>query len=445
MKLKIEQSTTEFYTPVAGLYFVGHAINKQTKLAKSLRKIKKRHGIANIDLIRTYSGLLAQGKSDFDAVDNYRHDDWFKRSMGIKQMPSSSRLRQRFNEDATRLIPLIEDSLTEVLLNFKAPVTPLPDTLDKLQHIPLDMDVFPMNNSKTKKEKVEWTYKKFHGYAPIAAYLGAEGWCIGCELRPGAQHSQNEFIDFLSSVLHRSRRLTQAMLLVRLDSGHDAEENRIEIARYKRVNHIIKLNPRSQYTWQGWLPRFEEEQTQWHELRPGKHYATLSIIYEKEYGNQRLVLRLIKRTTDSVGQMFLTPDYELEGWWTTLDEADYSDDQVIALYEDHGTSEQFHSEFKTDLDLERLPSGKFDTNDLIMCLGALIYNILRYMGQSCLLGSDAPIRHTAKRRRLKTVIQELIFMAARLLKKGHQYKLRFGRHCPGFKSFHQLLSNHALC
>ncbi|MBO9483442.1 MULTISPECIES: hypothetical protein [Gammaproteobacteria] len=28
--------------------------------------------------------------------------------------------------------------------------------LDKLQHIPLDMDVFPMDNSKTKKEKVEW-------------------------------------------------------------------------------------------------------------------------------------------------------------------------------------------------------------------------------------------------------------------------------------------------
>lgn len=445
MKLKIEQSTTEFYTPVAGLYFVGHAINKQTTLGKTLQKVKKRHGIANIDLIRTYSGLLAQGKSDFDAVDNYRHDDWFRRSMGIKQMPSASRLRQRFDEDATQLIPLIEDTLPEVLLNFEAPITPLPEKLDKFQHIPLDMDVFPMDNSKTKKEKVEWTYKQFHGYAPIAAYLGAEGWCMGCELRPGSQHSQNDFIGFLRSVLHRSRRLTQAPLLVRLDSGHDAEENRIEIASYKRVNHIIKLNPRTQYTWQGWLPRFEEEHTQWNELRPGKHYATLSIIHEKEYGNQRLILRLIKRTTDSVGQMFLTPDYELEGWWTTLDEADYSDDQVIALYEDHGTSEQFHSEFKTDLDLERLPSGKFDTNDLVMCLAALVYNILRYMGQSCLLGPDAPIRHSAKRRRLKTVIQELIFMAARFLKKGRQYWLRFGRHCPGFKSFHQLLSSHALC
>ncbi len=445
MKLKIEQSTTEFYTPVAGLYFVGHAINKQTTLGKNLQKVKKRHGIANIDLIRTYCGLLAQGKSDFDAVDNYRHDDWFKRSMGIKQMPSASRLRQRFDEDATQLIPHIEDSLPEVLRNFNAPVTPLPENLDKFRHIPLDMDVFPMDNSNTKKEKVEWTYKKFHGYAPIAAYLGTEGWCMGCELRPGSQHSQKDFIGFFRSTLHRSRRLTQAPILVRLDSAHDAEENRIEIARHKRVDHITKLNPRTQYTWQDWLPRFEEGLAQWHEIRPGKHCATLSIIHEKEYGNQRLILRLIKRTTDSVGQMFLTPDYELEGWWTTLAEVDYSDDQVIALYEDHGTSEQFHSEFKTDMDLERLPSGKFDTNDLVMCLGALVYNILRYMGQSCLLGPDAPIRHSAKRRRLKTVMQELIFMAARLIKKGRQYMLRFGCHCSGFKSFHQLLSSHALC
>ena len=33
----------------------------------------------------------------------------------------------------------------------------------------------------------------------------------------------------------------------------------------------------------------------------------------------------------------------------------------------HGTSEQFHSEFKTDLDIEQLPSGKFATNALAGC------------------------------------------------------------------------------
>ena len=34
-------------------------------------------------------------------------------------------------------------------------------------------------------------------------------------------------------------------------------------------------------------------------------------------------------------------------------------------------TEQFHSEFKTDLDIERLPSGKFATNDLVMAHAVL--------------------------------------------------------------------------
>ncbi len=47
----------------------------------------------------------------------------------------------------------------------------------------------------------------------------------------------------------------------------------------------------------------------------------------------------------------------------------------------------------------------------------------------------SPVRHCAKRRRLKTVIQELMYLAARLIKSGHQLKLRFSRHCAGFDAF----------
>ena len=61
----------------------------------------------------------------------------------------------------------------------------------KLRLVPLDMDVFPMDNSGTKKEGVSSTYKGFNGYAPLAAYLGQEGWCLACELRPGSPHGQN--------------------------------------------------------------------------------------------------------------------------------------------------------------------------------------------------------------------------------------------------------------
>ena len=98
----------------------------------------------------------------------------------IRQMPSSSRLRQRFDEDAAALTPLIDDSLAEIVANREASVTPLPKRLDKHRHAPLDIDVFPMDNSGTKKEGVAYTYKGYDGYAPIAAWLGQEGWSLGC-------------------------------------------------------------------------------------------------------------------------------------------------------------------------------------------------------------------------------------------------------------------------
>ena len=445
MELHFEQSDTEFYTPFAGLTFVGRALNKKTSLKKSLRKVKKRHGISNIDLVRAYVGLLALGKNSFDAIDTLRHDDWFQQCMGIKQMPSASRLRQRFDEDATQLIPLIEESLAELHIELDAPLTPLPKELDCQQHIPLDMDVTPQNNSNSKKEGVSWTYKHFFGYSPIMAYLGQEGWCMGCELRPGSQHSQNDYIPFLDTVLQRVRRITQKPILLRLDSAHDAEDTRMAVAQHANVDHIIKLNPRQHYTSKAWLPKFEAAKVEWQELRPGKYYATLTVNHKTHYGLQRLIIKMVKRTSDVVGQMFLTPDYELEGWWTTLSEEEYSNDDVILLYEDHATSEQFHSELKTDMDLERLPSGKFDTNDLVMCLGALTYNVLRYMGQSCLLGPKSPVRHQAERRRIKTVMQELIYQAARFLERGRRKILRFGRHSPALQAFMELYPEKMLC
>ena len=41
----------------------------------------------------------------------------------------------------------------------------------------------------------------------------------------------------------------------------------------------------------------------------------------------------------------------------------------------------------------------------------------------------------AKRRRIKTVMQELIYLAARLVKTGRRLKLVFSRHCPAFEAF----------
>ena len=53
--------------------------------------------------------------------------------------------------------------------------------------IPVDIDVTPMDNSKSAKEGVSRTYKGFDGYAPMMAYIGTEGYAINFELREGKQ------------------------------------------------------------------------------------------------------------------------------------------------------------------------------------------------------------------------------------------------------------------
>jgi hypothetical protein len=199
----------------------------------------------------------------------------------------------------------------------------------------------------------------------------------------------------------------------------------------------MKWNPR-QDSREQWLAHAEEH-AEWVEPRPGKRVATFAVIVNREDADYayslRRVMRVIERTIDKHGQHLLVPEIEIEGWWTSL----WSNpEDIIALYADHGTSEQFHSEFKTDLDIERLPSGKFATNAVVLACAALAYNILRWLGQNGLLGPDAPPRHRAKRRRIRTVMQELMYLAARLIHTGRRLKLAFGFACPVVPIFRRL-------
>lgn len=73
------------------------------------------------------------------------------------------------------------------------------------------------------------TYHNYDGYAPIAAYLGLEGWCLEVELRPGSQHSQKGAVEFLQRVIAQGKTLTEEKILVRADSAHDALETLIAL------------------------------------------------------------------------------------------------------------------------------------------------------------------------------------------------------------------------
>ena len=309
------------------------------------------------------------------------------------------------------------------------------------------MDVFTLDNSQTRKEGIGWTYAGYVGYAPIAAYLGREGWNIGMELREGTQHSAEETDATLDRVLPRAMALTSSPLLVRMDAGFHGKAIAQTLARHNQerqaaggapITLLIKWNRRGQHLAAKITQRLADPAAVWDCPRSGKRIPLWEEAAQLGDVAVRRILRLTERSSLANGQVLLLPETTLEGWDTTLP-AEISAKAVIALYADHATHEQFHAEIKTDLDLERLPSGKFATNDLILTLGGMAYNLLRMIGQAALLGPDAPPRHPAKRRRVKTVIQEIITQAARVVHHARQWILSFPEHgSPGFHVFQRL-------
>jgi hypothetical protein len=57
-------------------------------------------GIANSDILKSYLGLLVQGKNDFDAIEEFRGDEFFNRALDVGTVPSCSTLRQRMDTHA---------------------------------------------------------------------------------------------------------------------------------------------------------------------------------------------------------------------------------------------------------------------------------------------------------------------------------------------------------
>ena len=429
-KIHLEQSDKEIFTSHGGLTLLGQAL-ELTRLDTQLNSLGRYQGMSHGDILKTYLGLLCTGKSDFEAAEGARNDPFFHAALGIKQVPSAARLRQRMDERALEYARAIDEVNLMLLERIQAQVSPV-----WTGHVPLDMDLFPQDNSGTKKQGVSYTYKGHDGYGVMAAYLGTEGWCLTTDLKPGSENGQLGFGFVLDRILPAAKRLTGSPLLLRIDSGHDALENRVRADR-EGIAFLIKWNPRKQSPEQ-WLEYAQSlgHWADWTQPRAGKRVVTFSVYETHEWQGRdythRRVMRVIERTIDKQGQHLLVPQLQLDGWWTSLD---LPDQEIIALYRDHATSEQFHSEFKTDLDLERLPSGKFDTNTLVMALGTFVYNLLRWIGLEGLIGAQSPVRHPAKRRRLRTAMQELIYLAAKFCQRSNQLRLRFSAHCPAFDAF----------
>jgi hypothetical protein len=399
-------------------------------------------------IVSSLCGLIALGNLDYDRIEEMRLDPAFARSLGLSKVPSSPTLRQRAedlfgatwsDDDAATVAAreerclqaeeIARDSMARLHAASGARATPirLPESG---MMVPVDVDTTVMEELYGTKEGVGWTYQKVLGYTPNIAYIGAEGYIFDAELRPGPQHSQKGTPEAISRArMRRDQFVPPATRLIwRFDGGCDSAETVQTLEEDPRDGYIIVHNRRKE-SLVDWL-KIAKRRGERSNPRPGK---TVWIGEVQRFcgtlGRRRCVFRVTKRTTDAKGQSFIEPQIEVRLFWTNLPDAPAA---IIDCYADHGTSEQFHSEYKTDLGMEQFPSADQRVNRVLFQLGCLVYNILRLLGQESLRtrGIDqtqrAPIGNRPQRRRIRSVMDDLIRVAARVISSGRGWCLSLG-------------------
>ena len=171
-------------TSNAGLALVGQYIKRLGLSHRVDRKFPVGiGGIANSDILKSYLGLLVQGKNDFDAVEAFRGDDFFTRSLGVGIVPSCSTMRQRMDTHAASWFELAGE-FNLALLSAKYAGKPVDFGALPCGYMAVDWDTFVMNNAGTQKEAVGRTYQGVDGYTPSATLPGLLGLLPGIGLAP---------------------------------------------------------------------------------------------------------------------------------------------------------------------------------------------------------------------------------------------------------------------
>lgn len=432
-----------------GLIHIG-ALLDSMKFNKDFNSLNNVHCVdptfSHADVLFSMIGLISIGKPDYDAIEIFRSkQDFFNKALRISGCPSAVTIRQRVDLIGHAADNMLKKSSSS-LICLKAPaISPIETSVGQL--IPLDIDVSPFDNSKTQKEGVSRTYKGYDGYAPIFSYLGTEGYLVNLELREGKQHCQKNTPQFIDNTFAYVRQITDQPVLMRLDSGNDSQDN-FPDPKWGEIHFIIKRNLR-QEPLEAWLQLAKNvgEKRITHAGKTVWIGTTLTGLK-----GQKLPFPIVFEVTERYmkkGQKLLFPEIEVDTYWCDINQMDAK--EVIALYHDHGTSEQFHSEIKSDMGLERLPSGRFASNSLILHLGMLTYNMLRIIGQCSLeeIDKDDPLPGSrskkVKRRRIRTVMQDLMYMAGRLIYTGRQWYISFGQLNPFSKLAKRIYERLQIC
>jgi hypothetical protein len=425
------QQTHDAINAHGGLNLIGKLIAKFCPLDRLFAPERRQRSDAFplSDALKTQLGLIAMGRCQYEDIESFRPaadatdaipgQESFAQSLGTAYVPSESAMRSAMKTLADAHGHSIA-KLSECSLNILKARPIARCTHDGWAYVPCDVDVTCFDNDGSHRENVGRTYHGYDGYAPIIAYIGAQGFVLDHEMRPGSQHCQKGTPEFLQHMLERLAQIKlKDEVLIRMDSGNDSADT-LAVLRASPHRFLIKRNQRQENPVK-WLSIAMAMGPPDETPRPGKEVWQGSVGHLRPGGESseqeplNVIYRVTRRSIDKRGQALLIDEIEVETYWTNLwqEAAD-----VVALYHAHGTSEQFHSELKTDMNLERFASHSYAVNSLQLQLGTLAYNLMRVVEELAREERDEwPTRiKDVQRRRVGSVMADLILVAGKIVR-----------------------------
>ena len=371
------------------------AILSKNSNRMDVTKKRSQHQIKNGDILLSYIGMLAMGKPQFDAV-NEMHDDkeFYKAALGIaSDIPSEATLRQRMDDIGDTIRKQIQkENVSMLVSNGIVPNK----SADGCVHV--DLDVSPHDRCFQDLQRLRRI-------------------CTHARLYRDAR------------ILHQYRTACRIAAFPKKALPDSYGEPSPFAGKSRTSRSFSAWIPAGKDSWYGMAKQYCKNITSPREGKTvyiGSDWRDIS--YKTEKGDNktvslRIVYEIIVRETDKYGQYLSGPQVEVDTFWTNLG---LSGQEVINNYHAHGECEQYHSELKTDMDLERLPSGKFDTNALVLELSMIAFNILRMIGQKALGKKNPKLGHAVQRRRHRTVINNLVNMACHVIEHARQMVIGLG-------------------
>jgi hypothetical protein len=333
----------------AGLAAMGELMRISNIDSTCAKRESPNYLVAEKDILRCLGGLIGIGKVGFDHVRQFKDSEFFATALGVGRVPSEATLRQRF--EAMSLDRNVHDAMPMCSMRMlrKLDFKPRIITVPHFVGVRIDTDSTILDNSDTKKRASRKGYTGVLGYAPVCSFLDG-GLIVGSQALSGEPPPPpaRRALDFHAGVRERVRKLTKARLLWVDDAAVD------DVALMAAGSRPVtaSLPPQSAPGKARDFDQLGHSEGQAHSPRPGKTvYTGCTLRDREEIGVVRLVYEVTERISKK-GQALLLPEYKVFSVWT--DNEQVSDADILRLYRDRGTCEQYFAELKSELDLERL-------------------------------------------------------------------------------------------